>query len=243
MLTAYAMQKNSIHILSTRPLEPSLIGQAAAAGIVIEQLSLIATEPVEDLQLQSTIQQLAGQSASIAITSINAAKAVAAYLAHRPAHWNIFTVGTATRDFVSSWFGEESIVGVAEHATGLADLILNAGVRSICFFCGDQRRDELPAKLAGGQVQVQELVVYRTIYTPGRINGAYDGILFFSPGAARSFFSVNNLPPPTVLFAIGNTTAESIRACTPHTVVTSERPAAAALVEKLIAYFTHINIS
>lgn len=237
------MQKNNIHILSTRPLEPSLIRQAAAAGIAIEQLSMMVTEPVEDEQLWATINQLAGQSAHIAITSINAAKAVAAHLAHPPAHWNIFTIGTATRDFVSSWFGKERIGGVAEHATGLADIILRTGVQNIRFFCGDQRRDELPEKLAGGRVQVQELVVYRTLYTPSRIDGVYDGMLFFSPGAVQHFFSVNNLPPATVLFAIGNTTADSIRACTSNPVVTSERPAASALVEKLIAYFTHINIS
>ena len=212
-------------------------------GIAIDERSLIATEPVINEQLRATINRLGEQTAHIAITSINAAKTVVAYLAYRPAHWNIFTIGTATHDFVSSWFGKESIAGVAENATGLADLILSTDVRAICFFCGDQRRDELPEKLAGSRVQVQELVVYHTIYTPVRIDEVYDGILFFSPGAAHSFFSVNSLPSTTILFAIGNTTADSIRACTPNRVVTSERPAAAALVEKLITYFTYINIS
>ena len=236
------MQKNKIHILTTRPLEPPLPEQAAEAHILIDQLLLLTTESVHDQQLTATIKALAAQPVQIAITSINAAKAVAACLVDQPAQWKIFTIGTATKDFVSARFGESSIAGVAGDASALADLILEAGVKEIYFFCGNLRRDELPAKLASGHVQVQELVVYRSVYACRKIDKYYDGILFFSPGAVQSLFSVNQLPQATVLFAIGATTAECIRAYSSNPVVVSERPAAAALLQKVIVHFTHTSI-
>lgn len=235
------MQKNKIHILATRPLETSLL-EAAAADMVIDQLSLLTTEPVQDKEVLTFIAALASQPAQIAITSINAAKAVAACLDHIPAQWKIFTIGTATKDFVSARFGGSSIAGVAENASSLADLILEAGVKEIVFFCGDLRRDELPGKLASGHVQVQQLVVYHSVYACQKIDKDYDGILFFSPGAVQSFFSVNQLPPATVIFSIGATTAESIRSCSSNPIVVSDRASAAALIEKVIIHFTHTSL-
>ncbi|MBE7172997.1 MAG: uroporphyrinogen-III synthase [Williamsia sp.] len=237
------MQKDSVNILCTRPLDALLIEQAATANILIDQLSLLATKPVKDKKLKQVITSLAAQPVPIAITSINAAKAVAAFLESGTVAWKIFTIGTATRDFISAFFGSNHIAGVAEHAAALGDLILRAGVKELYFFCGDQRRDELPQKLADAQVQVHELVVYNSIYTAEKIEKYYDGILFFSPGAVQSFFSVNLLPPATVLFAIGATTAESIHTHSSNPVVVAEQPAAAALIDKMIAYFTHTSIT
>ena len=231
------MQQHNIHILSTRPLEPALVEQAKKAGVLIDELSLLATEPVQDDKLEATIRELAVQPVCVAITSINAAKAVAAYV-DKPVRWKIFTIGTSTRNFVSAQFGEQCIAAVAENASSLATLIIAAGIQSVVFFCGDQRRDELPQLLANGHVQVQELVVYRAAYTPRKTNKPYDGILFFSPGAVQSFFAVNPVAPSTVLFAIGTTTAANIRAQSPNPVVVSEQPAAAVLVNKMISYFT-----
>ena len=230
------MQQHNIHILSTRPLEPALVEQAAKAGVCIDELSLLATEPVRDAQLGASIRELAAQPVCVAITSINAAKAVAAYI-DKPAPWKIFTIGTNTRDFVSARFGEQSIAAVAENASSLANLVIAAGVKNLFYFCGDQRRDELPHLLANAHVQVQELIVYHAVYTPRKTDKPYDGILFFSPGAVQSFFAVNTVAQSTVLFAIGATTAASIRSHCSNQAVVSEQPAAAVLVKKVISYF------
>lgn len=234
------MQYNSIHILSTRPLDQSLIKKAAEKNIAVHVESLISIEPVTDHLLKIKIAELAVQHATVAFTSINAVKAVAACLQSKPA-WNIFTIGAATKDYISRHFGADNIAGTAENASSLADTIIAEQVKELIFFCGNRRRDELPEKLATANVHVQEIVVYNAVYSASKAGMLYDGILFFSPGAVQSFFTVNTIAQSTVLFAVGATTAQSIGAYCNNPVLVSAFPAADALVEKAIIHFANTN--
>lgn len=236
------MQYKSLQILSTRPLEQSLLQKAAQNNMTVEVQSLITTKPVACEKLKAEIAQLAQQHASVAITSINAAKALTACMKSGFTNWNIFTIGTATGNYISEHFGGNRIAGTAENASSLAEIIIHEQVKNLLYFCGNQRRDELPQKLSAADVQVQEIVVYETVYTAIKTNRLYDGILFFSPGAVQSFFSVNTVAQSTVLFAIGTTTAESIHAYSNNAVVVSMVPSADALVEKAINYFATTNL-
>jgi uroporphyrinogen-III synthase len=47
-------------------------------------------------------------------------------------------------------------------------------------------------------------------------------ILFFSPSAVRSFFSVNEVSSGTTMIAMGTTTAEAIKQHTEHAVIISK---------------------
>jgi uroporphyrinogen-III synthase len=79
--------------------------------------------------------------------------------------------------------------------------------------------------------------VYHTISTPHKIDKAYDGILFFSPSAVQSFFYANAVLPATILFAIGQTTADAIKTFTENTVIVSEKPGKDDLVKKMFEFF------
>jgi uroporphyrinogen-III synthase len=81
------------------------------------------------------------------------------------------------------------------------------------------------------------VVVYETIETPVKIDKKYNGILFFSPSAARSFFSINKIDTDTVLFAIGTTTAVELRKFSHNKILVGEHPNKEQLAEKAIGYF------
>jgi uroporphyrinogen-III synthase len=224
------------HILSTRPLDAGLLAHAKAAGIVIDTQSFISTEPVRDEELQRRIRELGDQPLTAVFTSMNAVAAVAAMVGAKVS-WKIFCIGAATRQLVHAHFGEKAIAGTAPSAAELADEILGHHPAGVFFFCGDQRRDELPGILSAAGVRVNELVVYRTTQTPHSVEGPYDGIAFFSPSAVHSFFSVNIAGDKTLLFAIGSTTAQAIQGYCTNPVVISRSPAKEVLIQQIIEHF------
>jgi uroporphyrinogen-III synthase len=153
---------------------------------------------------------------------------------HGKPEWRIYCTSGPTSEAVVRCFGEETVVGKAPSAAGLAELIRDRekeiGI-GILFFCGGQRREELPS------IGVSEEMVYRTVLTPHKVERTYDGIAFFSPSAVESFFSVNVIAAAIPLFAIGPTTAAAIRAVCPNPVITGAEPDKVALIQKMIHHF------
>lgn len=233
------MQQNKISILCTRPLPEWLIAEAATAGIDIEVVPFIETEPIHTIEVQQEIEQALLQTAVVVFTSMNAVEAVAEQLDDQHPDWSIYSLGTATKRLVAEHFGENLIAGTANDAAELAELIDEEGTADeVIFFCGDQRRDELPSILNNAGIEVNEITVYQTIELPHEIKKDYFGILFFSPSAVRSFFKKNKPSDKTVLFAIGNTTAKEIQKFAVNKIVISDEPGKENLVQKMIAYFS-----
>lgn len=229
---------NRLSILSTRPLETALLEAARAKDIIIDIVSLIDTSPAQTPGLQEEIIKVIKQPTSVVFTSMNAVTAVAAYINGHTPNWNIFCIGNTTRQLAAKYFGEQSIHTIGNSALELADkMISDKSVKNVVFFCGDQRREELPGKLRQHGITVQEVIVYHTISTPHKIDKAYDGILFFSPSAVQSFFYANAVPPETILFAIGQTTADAIRSFTNNTIVEADRPGKEELVKRMFQFF------
>jgi len=232
------MIKNRISILSTRPLEDTLINDAEKAGIDIDILSFIETVPAESMEVQQEIEQALTLSAVVAFTSMNAVEAVATHLNDEQPDWKIYSIGTTTSKLVKKYFGEESFAGYANSAVELAELIAEeCNIDELIFFCGDQRRDELPHILRNHEIEVNEIVVYQTTEVFHKIQKEYPGILFFSPSAVRSFFKNNIVPEKTILFAIGFTTATEIKKHTKNKIIISDEPGKENLVKKMMDYF------
>jgi uroporphyrinogen-III synthase len=234
------MQQNKITILSTRPLNETLIDEALQQGIEIDTQSFIETEAIQTIEVQQEIEQVLLQSATIVFTSMNAVEAVAEYMNAVMPDWVIYCIGQTTQQLAKNYFGEQSIAGTADNAADLAELIAEEGYTDeVIFFCGDQRRDELPDILLSNDIQVTEIMVYHTIATPKKIKKFYNGILFFSPSAVNSFFSANKTENVTTLFAIGSTTAGAIKKFSSGTIITSDKPSKENLIEKAINYFVN----
>jgi uroporphyrinogen-III synthase len=85
------------------------------------------------------------------------------------------------------------------------------------------------------------LIVYETIETPQAVSKKYDGILFFSPSAVRSFFAKNTLKEETKIFAIGKTTADEVKSFSNNPMVISEIPDTEKLIGEVIKYFSEIK--
>ena len=235
------MQQNKISILSTRPLGDLLIKEAKELNIEVQELSFIETETIHTTEVQQEIENALLQSSAVVFTSINAVEAVADELDGQHPDWKIYSIGTTTSRLVIKYFGEEAIAGIANSATELAELIVNEGEdEEVIFFCGDQRRDELPEVLRNNDIDVNEIVVYETIATPHKLDKQYHGILFFSPSAAESFFSNNKISAFTVLFAIGTTTANTLKKFSNNKIITSDEPGKENLFRKMLEYFGNV---
>jgi uroporphyrinogen-III synthase len=232
------MQPSKISILSTRPVNESLIEAALQQNIETDVLSFIETAAIQSIEVQQEIEQVLLQSATVIFTSMNAVEAVADELHDQLPNWNIYSIGTTTSELVKQYFGEKSLAGTADSAAALATLIAaETSDTEVIFFCGDQRRDELPDILRKNDIDVHEIVVYETVAVPHKVEKPYHGILFFSPSAVESFFSVNKVKEQTILFAIGNTTAKAIRKFSNNKIILSNEPGKGHLFRKMMDYF------
>jgi uroporphyrinogen-III synthase len=227
-----------IKVLSTRPLAGEIIEAAFSKGIDLAIKSFIKTEPIENVEVQQEIEHALTLVTTVVFTSMNAVEAVAEFILEELPTWKIYCIGNTTKQLVEKYFGKTSIAGFADNATSLAVTIVADEPAEVTFFCGNQRRDELPEILRSNDIEVDEIVVYETISLPQKINEEYHGILFFSPSAVQSFFIVNKLGSLTVLFAIGETTAAEIKKFTTNTIIVSDEPGKENLAEKMIEYFT-----
>lgn len=232
------MSEININILSTRPLKKELLRRADLQHIETDALAFIQNIPDASDEAAQEIQQLSTEHIVAVFTSIHAVEVVKSELLGRAPSWKIFCTGGATKEALLEFFSEEAIIGTAKNASGLADKILQHDfVKQVYFFCSRQRLNDLPETLTAANVKVKEIKVYQTVGTPVTINKQYQGILFFSPSAVHSFFSVNTIPVTTTLFSIGKTTTATIESYCSNEVVTSQWPGEANLLELVIERF------
>src|SRR5690349_19480593 len=230
-------------VLSTKKLEPSLIEEARKNDIEIVEQEFISIKPIWNQQTFDKIISLADQGiSSIAFTSANAVDSLNSYMhagdIYHGMRWNIFCLSGKTKEAVSNaLLLIKNIAGEADNAPELANKIIQQGVREIIFFCGNKRRDELPAVLKSSKVKVHEIILYETIETPTVIKDDFDAVLFFSPSGVQSFFSSNELHSDTICFAIGKTTATSIATFSNNKIIKSPAPDPKMMVEEVIKHF------
>ncbi len=233
--------ENKIQILSTKAIGTELAHIASEHHICIDEISFIKTEEVVSEELKKRIAALSQQNITVVFTSANAVNAVKKLLPGKPS-WKIFCIGHQTKNAAVDTFSEENIIGIADNGEELGEeIIKHSSVKKIIFFCGNQRRETLPEKLKKNGIELEEIVVYKTIEKPQIISKHYDGILFFSPSGVRSFFSVNKIKEPVQLFAIGTTTAKEIKKYSQLPVITPKHPDKEELVQLVIKHFSTIK--
>ena len=232
---------NKIHILITKPLGTELTRIAAEHNICIDEVSFIKTEEVVSEELKKRIAELSKQNITVVFTSANAVNAVKKLLPVKPP-WRIFCIGYQTKQSAADTFGENNIFGIADNGEELGkEIIKQSSIKKVIFFCGNQRREVLPEKLKKNGIELEELIIYKTVEKPQIISKHYDGILFFSPSGVRSFFSVNKINEPVQLFAIGNTTAKEIKTYSQLPIIIPGHPDKEELIHLVIKHFSTIK--
>lgn len=233
------MQDYKASILVTREVESSWVSKAAEAGILLDVIPFIKTEPVLTVEVQQEIEQAATQYATVVFTSSAAVQAVTELLDGDKPEWRIYCIGYHTKETASRYFGEAAIAGSAPNAALLAEAILEEeATEELFFFAGNQRRHELPDTLRSAGIEVIEITVYQTALIPRQTGKKYDGVLFFSPSAVESYYIKNKMAEQSIAFAIGKTTADTVARYFPNKVLTSEQPVKEALVQMAIHYFS-----
>ena len=99
-----------------------------------------------------------------------------------------------------------------ETALSLAETIVEDGIKSALFFCGNMRRNELPEYLAKKGIQLKEEVVYHTLLEPKMIHAQKgDALFFMSPSAVEAYAMINEFNTEIDYYSIGETTSNALR--------------------------------
>lgn len=237
-------------ILCTRAITDSLIAEAGGNGIHIDVQEFIQLKPLLNEALVGTENMLRifhDQTTPIVFTSAQAVKVFTRwYLYQNGTHYGlshpVCCINGNTKEMVKKEMEHHAIIAEASYGKDLAEAIIQLGnIREVNFFCGNQRRDDLPEALKAAGIKVNEFVIYENIPTPAITADDYDGVLFFSPSAVKSYFSTNKLPLKTVCFAIGRTTATLLREYTDNKIIMSPFPGEEYMVKTAIFYFNNIN--
>jgi uroporphyrinogen-III synthase len=213
------MPDRRYHILSTAALPFERIHHIPET-IEITVVPFIKIIPRPSVELKPLIAEFGSENQIVVFTSAHAVKYVSECLKQRP-DWRIYCTRNETRAAVENFFGPESIVKYAGSALLLAQYMITDGIKDAVFFCGDHRMDILPDNLKKHGISLIELIVYETKLTPVRIKDEPDAILFFSPTAVQSFFSINALAPETRVFVMGKTTAAALTNFTSNKMIIS----------------------
>lgn len=105
------------------------------------------------------------------------------------------------------------------------------------YLCGNRRLDTIPCGLRAEGFSVKEHMVYQTILLPAKTEKEYDAVLFFSPSAVHSFFSVNVWKESMVAVAIGQTTADAIRFFGACNILLAPQPNFLSMLHSLETHF------
>ena len=233
---------NQIKILSTRKLDPALHEKANQENFQLVEVNLIRTHFLKDpVTAEKVVAALKGGIQNLVFTSSNAVRAFELILKQeglRIEGKTIFCLSGKTKDAVTKAFEGNSIINSeARNAEELAGIVVAEGIKEVVFICGNKRRDALPEILSASGIQMQEIVVYETEESPKKMDEDFDAVLFFSPSAVSSFFRYNQLSEDTICFAIGETTAESLKEMNIENIVISPYPQEERLFETLINYY------
>ncbi len=170
---------------------------------------------------------------AIVFTSQNAVKAVSRKTS--TIENMILCVGKKTAQLIEKHFSKKPCL-IENSADELAKQIIQKNYRKILFFNGNLRRETLPFLLKSKNIDLKEVTVYNTTLTPHVLTHDFKGILFFSPSGVESYLRKNQFSKNTTIFAIGNTTANSIIQNGGKCIV-SKKPTIESLIEAVNQYF------
>jgi uroporphyrinogen-III synthase len=222
-------------ILCTGPADLSMLNRMDLQLVDIDIISFTSISITLPTETREEIEKLTHEKANVVFTSSNALHAIAGFVAGKKVEWTIFCLDKSTYELAGKIFGSQAISETASNASALANkIVARRLISSVYFFCGNLRRNDLPEILKTQNIKVNEITVYETVLTPKKIATQYDAILFFSPGAAESFFTNNCISLHTSVFVLGDTTAGAVRRYTNNLIVTAEEPGKIELINKAI---------
>jgi len=212
-------------LLSTKVLSPKNHKKIKDSSIKISDYNAIKIVKI-DFNVNQRIE-------NAIFTSKNSVKAV---INKKLKIKNCYCVGEKTKSLLLK--NGEKVVKSEENAQKLADFIVKSVKNSVfVFFCGNIKRDELPKILTKNHIKFSVIEVYKTSLIYKKIDEAFNGILFFSPSAVRSYCYYNKIDNE-MLFTIGQTTTNEAKIFS-NKIITSDINSIDQVVNNAIKYFTY----
>jgi uroporphyrinogen-III synthase len=199
-------------------------------GFSLEEYPFIKTIPIEIKE--SKVNEY------LIFTSQNAVKYVLNnnYLKQQFDGKKCFCVGEKTKSIL-----EKNGLEVIKTSHNSAELALfiskNYKNSHFSFFCGTQRRVEIEAVLKKAKITLHIHEMYNTLSNSKSIKTQFDGILFFSPSAVKSYFKSNDWNSDSHGFCIGTSTAEILKKYTKKYSI-AKSPSESQLLLSILNYET-----
>lgn len=128
-----------------------------------------------------------------------------------------FCVGEKTKLLLEE--NGQKVIKIGQNSSELANFIVkNVKNDSFYYFCGSNRRDELPIMLKSKKIEFFEVKTYKTTLKLKHFGQNFDGILFFSPSGVQSYKAENSMTG-AYAFCIGETTAGEAKKYTDKVVI------------------------
>ncbi len=237
--------RGTVVITSSAGTFPGLLEALAAIPVAVEECPLMAFAPPLDWRPVDRALERLHEFDAVAVTSPRAARAFAERVAFKVMEEafvkreRLWAGGQATADALGRNMGEIRVPTSRRSArmgaaAGLAATMIEEGVKGpVLFPCGDLRRDELPARLRDEAIEVEDVVVYRSVLASEAAARAAaeraQVLLVASPSVADLL--ARACPPGVrpLLLAVGPTTAAACRSSGWPPSMVSARPDAKGL--------------
>lgn len=164
------------------------------------------------------------------ITSQNAAKAIE----ELDLNGKYYVVGQKTAEILLSQ--NKNVILIENSAKDLAVKLLQLPSQKFIYFSGNLRRNEL-FEIIQEKHKIQEIEVYKTKLNPQKTDKIYNAIVFFSPSAVKTFFILNDIPKETLIFALGNSTANEVLKYGEFNIKIPDFPTEKAMIDLIRAVF------
>lgn len=172
------------------------------------------------------------ENKSLIFSSQNAVKSV--FNQFRFSGNKCYCVGEKTQKLLEE--NGQKVVKMTQNASILADFILKKTKKEpFLFFTGNQRMPVIEAAFARENRSLEVVETYTSSAQP-KAMGNYDAVLFYSPSGVESYLQNNSLVDSTS-FAIGETTAQSLKKYTDN-IITATQPTIEHLIAAVRKYTT-----
>lgn len=168
----------------------------------------IAFNQIELIPHQTWINEASKQVDAWVFSSKYAVKSISKLLPKLNVPNFVYSVGENTSNELAE-LGISSIHPETYTMKELASLLSDKTRSSIIHFCGNLKVAELRNLVdEPTNMQITSIEVYKNTLTPQKIDSSmFNGIVFMSPSAVRSYFNNNAVNISHTLFCIGTTTA------------------------------------
>ena len=200
-------------ICITRNLSQTEVLHCYKHGINVEAIPLIQTHLNTNVSIKSQTYD------AIIITSRMALKWLELHVDEIDKSIPFFCLTAKQKAYLNT-LGFEAKHPEISSAEALRKFIKTTKLGNSLLFLGGNR-----SIFPGGSMKTEVLEVYRTELTPMAINlSTYKAIVFFSPSAATSFFTIHRkIPKELVFFAFGSQTANALKKQVVGNVFVSEK--------------------